>query len=156
YSLRGYLLPCIARSWLQRPASPSRSVSSGEASGSLIQERGVAPRGGGIDRQRALARKSSKIMRTAGFRARPRKPCPAERLHTDDGADHVSIDIGIADGGVGKYLAPKGFQPGLHTYRQAVVRGTNSGQTTVTLAGAISHDMQYRPEFLARELRGAL
>src|SRR5450631_1531217 len=78
-------------------------------SGSLIQERGVAPRGGGIDRQRALAGKSSKVMRAAGLRARSRKPCPAERLHADHGSDHVSIDIGIADGCVGKYLAPKRF-----------------------------------------------
>ena len=44
-------------------------------------------------------REARQVMRPAGLRAGARQPGAAERLHADDRADHVAVDVGVADGG---------------------------------------------------------
>src|SRR6185437_5632684 len=58
---------------------------------------GIAARGGRVDGQRALGRKAVEVMRPADLRPGAREALAAERLHADDGADHVAIDVAIAD-----------------------------------------------------------
>ena len=52
---------------------------------------GVPARGG------RLAQQALQIQRTAGFGSGARQALSAERLHADHGADHVAIDIDVAD-----------------------------------------------------------
>src|ERR1700704_3967699 len=61
-------------------------------------QRGVAAGGGGVYRYRLLGREPRQIMRTRGLGARAGKAVAAERLHADHGADHVAVDVDVADG----------------------------------------------------------
>src|SRR5579862_4344890 len=61
------------------------------------QERGVASRGGGVDRHRPLGGKAMEVAWPAGLRPGAAQAFAAERLHPDDGADHVAVDIAVAD-----------------------------------------------------------
>src|SRR5580704_18096856 len=95
-------------------------------------------------------------MRPARLRSGARQAGSAEGLHTYDGADHIAIDVGIADRSVLEHLSPEGLQAGLHPQGQAVMARTNRLQNLHYVGGSIAHDMQDGPEFLARELRRAL
>jgi hypothetical protein len=94
-------------------------------------------------------------MRAAGLGTRAGKARAAEWLHADDRADHVAIDIGIADIRVLEDLAPERFErvctPSVNPYSLS----GSTGAPCLDVLGSIAHDVQYRPELLARELRGA-
>jgi len=70
-----------------------------EMHSSLIprQQRRVAAGGGRVDRHRLLRSKTRQIMRAAGFGAGARQAMAAERLHPDHRADHVAVDVDVAD-----------------------------------------------------------
>src|SRR6185437_4323455 len=61
------------------------------------QQRGVAAGRRGVDGHRLLCRKTWQIMRAAGLWAGAGQAVAAERLHADHGADHVAIDVDVAD-----------------------------------------------------------
>ena len=48
-------------------------------------------------------------MRTTRLRPRARQPFAAERLHADDGTNHVAVDVAIADVGYAEFA---GWVPG--------------------------------------------
>ena len=58
---------------------------------------GVAADGRGIGGDRLLGRHAMQVVRTTRLRARARKPHAAEWLHADHRADHVAIDVDVAD-----------------------------------------------------------
>src|SRR5260221_14775807 len=61
------------------------------------EQAGVAARGGGVDRDGALDGEAVEIMRAAGLGPGARQALAAEGLHADDGADHVAVDVEVAD-----------------------------------------------------------
>src|SRR5437764_13538387 len=64
----------------------------------IRHQRGVAAGGRGIDGHGLFGREARQIMRTAGLRTRAGQSVAAERLHADHSADHVAVDIDVADG----------------------------------------------------------
>src|SRR5574337_1235675 len=54
---------------------------------------------GGVDGDRPLDGEAREVMRSTRLGAGARQAFAAERLHTDDGADHRAVDIKIADTG---------------------------------------------------------
>src|SRR5260221_11244013 len=61
------------------------------------QQAGVAARGGGVDRDGALYGEAVEVMRTAGLGPGAREALAAEGLHPADRADHVAVDVEVAD-----------------------------------------------------------
>src|ERR1700685_3224687 len=122
-------------------------------SAAKIQKRGIAARRGGIVGERSLVRESRKIVRTAGLGAGAGQTGAAKWLDAHDRADHVAIDVSIADRRLREHLAPERLQSSLHAQRQTIVAGTNCLQHFACFGGSIAHHVQYRPEFLTLELR---
>src|ERR1700722_5375553 len=125
-------------------------------SSAKVQECRVAARRSGIDRECPLIREPCKIVRPTGFGPGPRKSGAAKRLHAHHSADHIAIDVSVADRSVVEHLPPKRLQPGLHAQGQPKVAGADRLQNRWRIGGSIPRDMQDGTEFLARELRGAL
>src|SRR5438128_950114 len=63
----------------------------------IRQQRGVAAGGSGIDGDGLFGCEPREIMRAAGLWAGARQAMSAERLYADHGADHVAVDIDVAD-----------------------------------------------------------
>ena len=61
------------------------------------QQSHIPPRRCGVDRHGLLTAKAVQVMRPAGFRAGTAQPLATERLHADDRADHVAVDVDVAD-----------------------------------------------------------
>ena len=61
------------------------------------QQRRVAARRRRVDGQRLLGAEARQVVRPAGLRAGARQALAAERLHADDRADHVAVDVDVAD-----------------------------------------------------------
>jgi len=61
--------------------------------------------GGGVDRGGALGGEAVQVARAAGLGAGAGEPFATKWLHPDDGADHVAVDIGVADGQPGEDVA---------------------------------------------------
>jgi len=59
-----------------------------------------------VDGDGLLGYKTLQIMGPAGFRTGPGEALATERLHADNRADHIAIDVDIADAD-----APGQFQP---------------------------------------------
>src|SRR5215475_13898663 len=58
---------------------------------------GVAAGGGRVDGERALGGEAVEITRAAGLGAGAGEALATEGLHADDGADHVAVDVSVAD-----------------------------------------------------------
>jgi len=116
------------------------------------QEFGVAARGSGVDGDSLLSGKACEVMRTAGLGACAGKPVAPERLHADNSADHIAVDIDISDGeaindGLGRVIDPR-----MDAERQPKVLSLNSLQDAINLARGIAHDMQ---AFFSSKICGA-
>src|SRR5580692_6583026 len=100
----------------QYDAGPARAGATGIVAGSTpkIQERGVAAGGRGIDGQRSLVREPRQIMRTPGLGTGAGQSSAAKGLNAHHRADHVAIDVGVADRRLREHLAPERLQAGLH------------------------------------------
>src|SRR6058998_3808900 len=61
------------------------------------QQAEIAARRRGIHRKNALGRESHEVVRAAGLRSGPGQPLAAERLYAHHRADHVAVDVEIAD-----------------------------------------------------------
>src|SRR3546814_1989509 len=57
----------------------------------------MAPRGGGVDRDRTFGDEAEQVMRPARLRPRARQPLAAEGLRSHHRADHRAVDVEIAD-----------------------------------------------------------
>src|SRR4249919_990207 len=83
------------------------------------QQRGIAASGGGVDGHGLLGGEARYVMRAAGLGAGPRESLAAERLHTDDRADLVAVDVDVADAGPGHDAVDGGVDARMHAKRQA-------------------------------------
>ena len=81
---------------------------------------GVAAAGGGVDGKRPFGREAMKVTGAAGLGAGSREPLAAEGLNPDDGADHIAIDIGVADAQAVMDVTDGGFDPAVDAQSQAV------------------------------------
>src|SRR3546814_4662119 len=57
----------------------------------------IAPRAGGVDRDRTFGDEAEQVMRPARLRPRARQPLAAEGLRSHHRADHRAVDVEIAD-----------------------------------------------------------
>src|SRR6266446_10519875 len=115
------------------------------------QEGGVAAGGGGVDREGVLGGEAVEVARAAGFGAGAGEPLAAERLHPHDGADHVAVDVAVADLEPLKDVAHGLVDAAVDARRQAVAGGGDLVEHLVEPVGRPAHDMQDRAEDLARE-----
>ena len=88
---------------------------------SEIEQRRITAGRCGIDGECAFVGKSRDIVWAPGLRPGTRKSIAAEGLNTDHGAYHIAVYVSVTDGGALEYLAPEGFQSGLHAQRQSIV-----------------------------------
>src|SRR5580698_9955020 len=65
-----------------------------------VEQGCVAARRRGVDSQGPLVRESREIMRAAGLGTGSGESVAAEGLHTDNGANHIAVDVGISDRGI--------------------------------------------------------
>src|SRR5699024_4978285 len=65
------------------------------------EKRRVAAGGGGVDGQHALGGVAQEVVRAAGLEAGAGQAFAAEGLGADHGADHVAVDVHVADPGAG-------------------------------------------------------
>src|SRR5690606_16497914 len=89
---------------------------------------------------------------TAGLGAGARPALAAERLHTDHSADHVAIDVDVADGRAGDDLLPEALDARMDAQRQAVARIPDGRQHVADLVALVANDVQDGPEFFAGQL----
>ena len=97
-------------------------------------------------------------MRPTRFRAGAAEPFATERLHADDGADHVAVDVDVADvRGSGQRLRA-GVDAGLDAEREPIAEGVdlrNHGFRRGERAAAPAHDLQHRAEDFVLHVRQA-
>ena len=80
----------------------------------LRKQCGIAARCGGVDGDGLLAAKPQEIVRSTGLGAGPGEAFTTKGLHTDDGADHVAIDIDISAPCTRCYTLSATVNPRLH------------------------------------------
>src|SRR5262249_6681059 len=120
------------------------------------EQRGVAAGGRGVDRERALGGEAMQIARAAGLGASAREALAAEGLHADDGADHVAVDIGVADAQPLMDVAHGRVDPAVDTKGEAVAGGVHVVQHLVEAVTGEMDDVQDRPEHFAIEARESI
>src|SRR5258707_3414431 len=91
-------------------------------------------------------------MRAAGLGAGAGQAMAAERLHADDGADHVAVDIDVADLEAIDHVLDRVVDARMDAERQAITGALDRSQHTVKPVGAIAHQMQHGPEHFFRQL----
>src|SRR5512138_3372370 len=101
---------------------------------------------GRIDGHRLFGGETRKVMRSASLGASARQAMTAERLHADNSADHVAVDIDVAD----LESLDRGLNgvvdPGMNAERQPVAGALDCLQYLVEPLGAVAHHMQHRSE----------
>ena len=78
----------------------------------------------------------------------------AERLHADHRADHVAVDIDVADLEALDRFLHRIVDPGMDAERQPVARALDRSQHLVEPIGAVAHNMQHWAEHFVRQLAG--
>src|SRR6266581_5118445 len=122
------------------------------------QQAEIAARRRGVHRKNAFGRESHEVIRAARFRSGPGQPLAAERLHAHDRADHVAVDIEIADRRARAYALGARVQAGVHAHRKPVSRGVDVVDYPVEVferesryvedgAEALPGNLAYRPDF---------
>ncbi len=106
-----------------------------------------SPRRRGVHRHGLLATEPWQVVRPAGLRPAARQPLTAERLAPDDGPDHVSIDVDIADPRQCREFADPRVDPRLDPERQSVPQTVDPLDQFEWIAVPAA-DLQHRPEDL--------
>ena len=122
------------------------------------QQRRIPPGRRRIHRQRLLRTKPVQIMRSAGFGASPAQTFAAKRLHTDHCANHVAVDVDVADVGAGRQGLSAGVYPGLDAQGQAEAEGVDlvhDGFWRGQVGAPPAHDLQHRAEDFVLDVRQA-
>ena len=88
-------------------------------------------------------------MRAAGLRAGTGEALAAEGLNADDGADHVAVDVEVADAGARRDPPHGGLDTAVDAEGQAVARRVDRIDDAVEVAGPPADDVQHGPEHLA-------
>src|SRR6185312_7336303 len=116
----------------------------------------IATRRGGVDAQSTLHREAMQVVRTARLRTRAGEPFAAERLHADYRADHVAVDIGIADPQALMNAPHRLVDAAMNAERQAVAGGRDGVEDTIKGIAAPAHDVKDRTEHFAGQQVGPL
>src|SRR3989475_4554246 len=86
------------------------------------QQAEIATRRRGIHGKYAFGREPHEVIRSAGLRSGAGQPLAAERLHAHHCADHVAVDIEIADRRASANALGAGVHAAVHTHRKPVSR----------------------------------
>ena len=98
------------------------------------------------------AQQALQVPRTAGFGSGARQALSAERLHAHHGADHVAIDIDVADARALDDFIDRGLDARSNPERQAVAGGVDCIQQRTQAAPIEAQYVQHRAEYLCLEL----
>src|SRR5438876_6941684 len=90
-------------------------------------------------------------MRAAGLGPGAREAFAPEGLHAHDRADHVAVNVGVADLEAAVHGLDRLVDPAVDAERQAVAGRGDGIQELVEPAALPAHHMQDRPEHLALE-----
>src|SRR5258706_10627468 len=87
-------------------------------------------------------------MRAAGLGTGAREAFAAEGLHADHGADHVAVDVDVADARLAHDALDETFDAAVDAERKPVAGATQPLQDAVEIRLVVDADMQDRPEHL--------
>src|SRR5207302_4020728 len=90
----------------------------------------------------------------AGLGAGAGQPKAAEWLHADDRADHVAVDIDVADLNGVDDVVNSIVNPGVNAEREPVARAFDRLQHLGQPVGTVAHHVQHRTEYFFLELPG--
>lgn len=105
---------------------------------------------------RTVCQQAVQIERTARFRPGAGETFTAERLHAHDRANHVAVDVQVADFSIAGHLGNGFVDTGMHAKRQAVTRGVDLIDQLVEVVTVVAHHVQYRTEDLFFQARRSL
>ena len=95
---------------------------------------------------------AAEVERPARLRARARQAAPAERLHADDGADDVTVDVEIARLHPAGDVRDRFVEARVQAEGEAVAGGVDPVDQPIQLRAAEADDVQDRAEHLALQL----
>src|SRR6185312_17452857 len=78
----------------------------------------------------------------------------AERLYADDSADHVAVDVDVADLKTLDRFLHRVVDPGMDAERQPVAGAFDCLKHPLEMLGAVTHHMQHRAENLFCQFAG--
>src|SRR3977135_4530019 len=87
------------------------------------QQAEIAARRRGIHRKDAFGGESHEVIRAAGLRPGAGQPLAAERLHAHHRADHVAVNVEMADRRARANALGARVHAGMHAHREPVSRG---------------------------------
>src|ERR1700737_5080793 len=108
----------------------------------LRHQRCVATGRGRIDGHGLFGRKTRQIMRPAGLWAGAGKPMATERLHADHRANHVAVDIDVADREGVDHALDRIVDAGVDAEGQPEACALDRLQHTLEIFGAVTHHVQ--------------
>src|SRR5437762_6421146 len=128
--LNSFLRPRVSRMMssamgaarIARAGRDERSSRRGAGPG---QQAEIASGRRGIHCKDACGRESHEVVRAAGLGPGAGQPLAAERLHAHHRADHVAVDIGIADRRALANALGARVHTGVHTHRESVSGGVD-------------------------------
>ena len=100
--------------------------------------------------------KTPQVVRASGLRPGARQALAAERLHADDRADHVAVDVDVAGANPRAHGFDGFVDACLDAVRQSVTGGVDRRDQRRELSLAIAQNVEHRPEHFAFELADAL
>ena len=98
------------------------------------------------------AQQASEVQRSAGLGPGSRQAPAAEGLHADHGADHVAVDIDVADGELARHQVDAGLDAAVDAEGETVARGVDAPRQVLEVGGAVADQVHHRAEDLARQL----
>src|SRR5690242_15734261 len=108
------------------------------------EQAGVAAGRGGVDGEGALGGEAVQVARAARLGAGAAEALAAERLYAHDGADHVAIDVGVADAQALGDVMHLAVDAAVHAEGEPVAGGIHRIQHVVEAIGAVMHDVEDR------------
>ena len=103
-----------------------------------------------------MRQQTVKIERAARFRTGARQAFAAERLYAHHRADHIAVDVEVADFGALRHLRDGLIDAGMHAQRQAIAGGVDLLNQLRQRAARKAHHMQHWTEHLFIQLVDAV
>src|SRR6185312_16739143 len=125
-------------------------------SGSLFadgEQRGVAAGGRRVDGHRAFAGKAQQVVRTTGLGPGPRQAFATKRLHANDSADLVAVDVAIAYPRMTRDVFHRVIDAAVHAERQAIAGAVDLVDDLVQVLCLVADQVQHRPKDFAFQRR---
>ena len=105
---------------------------------------------------RTAGEQAIQIQRAAGFRSGPRQTFAAKRLHADHGANHIAVNVQVADFGAAGDLSDGLIDAGMDAEGQTVAGGVNLLDQLIQSVTVIANHVQHRAKDLFFQLIKAL